>query len=37
MQESGSLENDTNTILLIYRPMDDPGRPNGEDELIVVK
>lgn len=29
MKESGSLENDTNTILLIYRPMDDPGRPDG--------
>ena len=37
MKESGSLENDANTILLIYRPMDDFGRPNGEDELIVAK
>ena len=37
MKESGSLENDANTILLIYRPMDDSGRPNGEDELIVAK
>jgi replicative DNA helicase len=37
MKESGSLENDANTILLIYRPMDDFGRPTGEDELIVAK
>jgi replicative DNA helicase len=37
MKESGSLENDANTILLIYRPMDASGRPNGEDELIVAK
>jgi replicative DNA helicase len=37
MKESGSLENDANTILLIYRPMDDSGRPAGEDELIIAK
>ena len=33
MKESGSLENDANTILLIYRPSDDRGRPTGEDEI----
>jgi replicative DNA helicase len=37
MKESGSLENDANTILLIYRPMDDDGRPNGEDEIVIAK
>jgi replicative DNA helicase len=37
MKESGSLENDANTILLIYRPMDDLGRPNGDDEIVIAK
>jgi replicative DNA helicase len=37
MKESGSLENDANTILLIYRPMDSDGRPNGEDEIVIAK
>jgi replicative DNA helicase len=37
MKESGSLENDANTILLIYRPMDGDGRPNGEDEIVIAK
>jgi replicative DNA helicase len=37
MKESGSLENDANTILLIYRPMDDSGRPNGDDEIVIAK
>jgi replicative DNA helicase len=37
MKESGSLENDSNTILLIYRPMDDLGRPNGDDEIVIAK
>ncbi len=37
MKESGSLENDANTILLIYRPVDDFNRPNGEDEIVVAK
>jgi len=37
MKESGSLENDANTILLIYRPMDDSGRPIGEDEIVIAK
>jgi len=37
MKESGSLENDANTILLIYRPMDEYGRPTGEDEIVIAK
>ncbi len=37
MKESGSLENDANTILLIYRPTDDYGRPTGEDEIVLAK
>jgi replicative DNA helicase len=37
MKESGSLENDANTILLIYRPMDDFGRPIGDDEIVIAK
>ncbi len=37
MKESGSLENDANTILLIYRPMDNSGRPTGEDEIVIAK
>jgi replicative DNA helicase len=37
MKESGSLENDANTILLIYRPSDDRGRPTGDDEIVIAK
>jgi replicative DNA helicase len=37
MKESGSLENDANTILLIYRPVDDFGRPTGDDEIVIAK
>jgi replicative DNA helicase len=37
MKESGSLENDSHTILLIYRPSDQFGRPTGEDEIIIAK
>jgi replicative DNA helicase len=37
MKESGSLENDSHTILLIYRPSDDFGRPTGDDEIIIAK
>jgi len=37
MKESGSLENDANTILLIYRPMDDFGRGTGSDEIVIAK
>jgi replicative DNA helicase len=37
MKESGSLENDANTILLIYRPMDEFGRPTGDDEIVIAK
>jgi replicative DNA helicase len=35
MKESGSLENDSHTILLIYRPADEFGRPTGDDEIII--
>jgi replicative DNA helicase len=37
MKESGSLENDAHTILLIYRPTDDFDRPTGDDEIIIAK
>lgn len=37
MKESGSLENDSHTVLLIYRPVDDEDDYNGKDELIVAK
>ena len=37
MKESGSLENDANTLLLIYRPSDDFGRPTGDDEIVIAK
>jgi replicative DNA helicase len=37
LKESGSLENDANTILLIYRPVDEFGWPTGDDEIIVAK
>jgi|SRR6185312_3814426 len=37
LKESGSLENDASTILLVYRPTDDSGRPNGDDEIVIAK
>ncbi len=37
LKESGSLENDASTILLVYRPTDDSGRPNGKDEIVIAK
>ena len=37
LKESGSLENDANTIVLIYRPADEMGTPSGLDELILEK
>jgi replicative DNA helicase len=37
LKESGSQENDSHVIVLTYRPVDDFGRPTGEDELIVAK
>ena len=37
MKESGSLENDSHTILLIYRPSDEFARPTGDDEIIIAK
>jgi replicative DNA helicase len=37
MRESSALESDANTIILIFRPADESGRPTGEDELVVAK
>jgi replicative DNA helicase len=37
LKESGSLEADAHTVLLIYRPVDQQGQPFGEDEIIVAK
>jgi len=37
LKESGSLENDAHSIVLVYRPTDSCGQPNGQDELIVAK
>ena len=37
MKESGSLENDANTLLLIYRPKDDFGHSTGDDEIVIAK
>jgi replicative DNA helicase len=31
------VENDANTILLIYRPTDDSGRPTGDDKIVIAK
>ena len=37
LKESGALESDAHTVLLLYRPVDQQDRPTGEDELIVAK
>ncbi len=37
LKESGSLEADAHTVLLIYRPVDEFNQYNGEDEIIVDK
>lgn len=37
LKESGSLENDSHVIILMYRPVDEYGNPIGEDELIIAK
>lgn len=37
LKESGSLENDSHTIVLIYRPKEHNGEHRGEDELIIAK
>jgi replicative DNA helicase len=37
LKESGSLEADAHTVLLIFRPVDEFNQYNGEDEIIVDK
>jgi replicative DNA helicase len=37
LKESGALENDSHTIVLIYRPKEHNGEHSGEDELIIAK
>lgn len=37
LKESGSIENDADVIVMIYRPVDDRKQKTGEDELIVGK
>jgi replicative DNA helicase len=37
LKESGNLENDAHVILMTYLPVDEYGRPTGEDELIIAK
>lgn len=37
LKESGSIENDADVIVMIYRPVDDRKLKTGEDELIVGK
>jgi replicative DNA helicase len=37
LKESGSLENDSNAVILIFRPVDEYDQYTGKDELIVGK
>lgn len=37
LKESGSLEADANTILLIFRPVDETGKKTGEDEILITQ
>jgi replicative DNA helicase len=37
LKESGSLENDAHTVLLVYRPVDKQDQYTGEDLLILAK
>lgn len=37
LKESGSLENDSHTVLLIFRPVDDLDQYTGEDEIVIGK
>ena len=37
LKESGSLENDPDVIVLIYRPVDERKMKTNEDELIIEK
>ena len=37
LKESGSLENDSHVVLMVYRPVDEADRPTGEDLIIVAK
>jgi replicative DNA helicase len=37
LRESGEIEQDAHTVLLLYRPKDDQGEPTGEDEILIGK
>lgn len=37
LKESGSLEADANTIILIFRPVDENGAKTGEDEFLITQ
>lgn len=37
LKESGSLENDSHTVLLIFRPVDEVNQYTGEDEIVIGK
>jgi replicative DNA helicase len=37
LKESGSLEADAHTVVLIYRPVDENNEPTRHDELIIGK
>ena len=37
LKESGSLEADANTILLIFRPVDETGHKSGDDEILITQ
>lgn len=37
LKESGSLENDSNAVIVIFRPVDEYNQYTGQDELIVAK
>jgi len=37
LKESGSLENDSHTVLMIFRPVDQLNQYTGEDEIVIGK
>lgn len=37
LKESGSLENDAHTVLMIYRPVDDHNQYTFNDEIVIAK